>query len=387
MSRPGLVGRRRPGSTANGSVTEPPRVLQFIDTWLRPSEQFVHSLVTRLRHPPVVVSSLAVENADRFPVSPLVSFEPISARLPLRLRPAVVTSALVGTAVRHRVRLVHVHHGYRLHEVDLTARLLRLPVVVSLHGHDVTGYIEQHPTIYRGVLERVSAAIVPSRFLADLAVDAGCRPDSVHVIPSGVDTSLFRPTPLPDGPPVVLFVGRFVEKKGLDVLLEAWREVRRAVPDVRLRLLGFGPLEAMARGAGPRVEVVIAPTHAEVREAMRQATVVASPSRTASDDAVESLLIVNLEAQASGRPVVTTRHAAIPEFVEDGRTALLVPEADAGALTEALVSVLLDRGLAEGLAAAGPAWARRFDVSDCAARVDALYETLLEGRPGRPARE
>lgn len=363
--------------TVDEPVTEPPRALQFIDTWLRPSEQFVHGLVTRLRHPPVVMSSMGLENVDRFPVSPLISLGSVSARLPLRLRPTVVTAALVGTAIRHHVRLVHVHHGYRLHEVEAASRLLRLPVVVSLHGHDVTGYIEEHPTIYEGILDRVSAAIVPSHFLADLAVAAGCRADTVHVIPSGVDTSWFSPTPLPDGPPVVLFVGRFVEKKGLDVLLDAWLEVRRAVPDARLRLLGFGPLEALARSAGPGVEVVIAPTHAEVREAIRQATVVVSPSRTAPDDAVESLLIVNLEAQASARPVVTTLHGAIPEFVEEGRTALLVPEADPGALAEALTTVLRDRGLAEQLAAAGPESARRFDATDCAARVDALYDSLM----------
>jgi colanic acid/amylovoran biosynthesis glycosyltransferase len=336
----------------NGSASES-RVLHFIDTWLRPSEQFVHGLVTRLRHPHVVVSSLGLENVQRFPVSPLVSLQPLCARLPGRLRPPTVTAGLLGTAMRHRVSLIHVHHGYGLHEVGTASRLLRLPLVVSLHGHDVTGYIEEHPTIYRGVLDRVNAAVVPSKFLADVAIAAGCRPEAVHVIPSGVDTSWFSPTPLPDGPPVVLFVGRFVAKKGLDVLLEAWREVSRAVPEACLRLLGFGPLEPLARSAGPGVEVTVAPTHAEVRDAMRRATVLASPSRTAPDDAVESLLIVNLEAQASGRPVVTTRHGAIPEFVAEGQTAIIVPEADASALAEALVSVLRERELAERLVRPG----------------------------------
>ena len=113
------------------------------------------------------------------------------------------------------------------------------------------------------------------------------------------------------------------------------------------------------------------------RAAIRAASVVASPSRTATDDAVESLLIVNLEAQASGRPVVTTRHGGIPEFVDEGRTALVVPEADPAALARALVAVLRDHQLAARLGGAGPAWARQFDVGVCAARVDAVYDALL----------
>jgi glycosyltransferase involved in cell wall biosynthesis len=197
------------------------------------------------------------------------------------------------------------------------------------------------------------------------------------VIPSGVDTEQFTASPLPDGSRDVLFVGRFVEKKGLDVLMAAWPQVQRAVPDARLRILGFGPLEELARSGGEGVEVVVHPNREQVRQAMRRAYAVATPSKTAADDSVESLLIVNLEAQASGRPVVTTRHGGIPEFVADGETALVVPENDADALAGALTTVLQDPVLAERLSEAGPRWVRRFDVRRCAQRLDDLYASLL----------
>ena len=90
--------------------------------------------------------------------------------------------------------------------------------------------------------------------------------------------------------------------------------------------------------------------------------------------------MVNLEAQASGRPVVTTRHGGIPEYVRDGETALVVPEADPGALADALVRVVTDDALAARLGGAGPAWAARFDVAACAARHDDLYDDLLASR-------
>jgi glycosyltransferase involved in cell wall biosynthesis len=256
-------------------------------------------------------------------------------------------------------------------------RRLGLPLVLSLHGHDVTGLLEQYPTIYGDVFPAVDAVIVPSEFLASVAVSAGFPSERIHVIPSGVDTTRFVPTPLPDGLREVLFVGRFVEKKGLDVLLSAWPRVRAQAPASRLRLLGFGPLEGLARSGGEGVEIVTDPDHGAVREAMRRAYVVVSPSRTAPDDSVESLLVVNLEAQASGRPVVTTNHGGIPEFVRDGETALVVPEAEPDALADALVRVLTDEALAARLAANGPEWVRQFDVRRCTKRVDDLYRSVL----------
>jgi glycosyltransferase involved in cell wall biosynthesis len=291
-----------------------------------------------------------------------------------------VTLALGAVARRHRAAVIHVHHGYRAYEVIGTADRFRLPMVVSLHGHDATGHAWARPDVYARVLARADAVVVPSRFLVAHAVAAGAREESVHIIPSGVDTTWFTPSPLPPAAEV-LFVGRFVDKKGLDVLLRAWPEVRRAVPEARLRLLGYGPLESLARSGGPDVDVVLSPDREQVRQAIRRARVVVSPSRTASDDAVESLLIVNLEAQASARPVVTTRHGGIPEFVDDGHTALVVPEAEPGPLADALVRLLTDDELATRLALAGPAWTAQFDVARCTARVDDLYDSLVGGPP------
>src|SRR5207302_10451123 len=116
----------------------------------------------------------------------------------------------------------------------------------------------------------------------------------------------------------------------------------------------------------------------QVRMALAAARCVVTPSRTADDGDSESMLLVNLEAQASGRPVVTTRHGGIPEFVQDGRTARVVPENDPDALADAVIAVLRDDALAESMAAAGPPNAARFDVRDCTARIDALYDVLLD---------
>lgn len=367
--------RRRPH-------VRPPWVLHSLQRWLPLSEQFVHALVSRSRYPAVVVARQALMNTEAFPYRPVRSLEFIPTGMQTRvLERRLVTLGLLAVTAPYHLGLVHHHHGYRAKDPVGLVRRRRLPYVLSLHGEDVTTYMRKWPGDLAGVLEAVDTFIVPSQFLFDRAVETGVPKERIVVIPSGVDTGFFTPAPLPVGPPVALFVGRFVEKKGLDVLLAAWPAVQSQVPDATLRLLGFGPLEHMVRSADGQVQVEPASSArraAQVRDAIGRSRVVVTPSRTAEDGDSESLLLVNLEAQACGRPVVSTRHGGIPEFVADGHTGLLVPEADPDALADALVRVLSDDALAAQLGGHGPKWAGQFDVGACTGRVDALYERLIE---------
>lgn len=346
------------------------RVLHFHHAWLPASEPFVWDLIRHLPGPCWVLSDKRPENLDRFPVERIAALEGRLRWFPERHRQRMLTAGIIAHCLRHRIGLVHAHHGYEVVRVAGACRRLGLPLVVSLHGQDVFGWVEEHPDAYEGVLDQAAAVIVPSQFLVGRAVELGAGPDRVSVIGSGVDTRFFTPSPVPERREA-LFVGRFVDKKGLDVLAAAWPSVVAAVPDATLRVLGFGPLEGVARRAGATVEV--APTRTGVRDAMRSARVVVSPSRTAVGDVADTLLMVNVEAQASGRPVVTTDHGGIPEYVADGETALVVPENDPEALAAALIRVLRDDDLANRLGAAGPACVAPQDARVVAQRVGALY--------------
>lgn len=346
----------------------------------------MHAHVTRSAHHAVVVSRDQIEHRSTFPHRPLWSLAPV-ARLPSpRAVRAARTAALGLLAATGRARAVHVHFGYAAPDVLGLVRRRHLPLVLSLHGDDVTALPRQEPGHYEALLGEVTAVIVPSRWLAGRCAELGFPPERIEVIPAGVDTRLFAPAPLPEGPPTVTFVGRLVEKKGLDVLLAAWPAVRASVPTARLLVLGDGPQRSLLQGTAGRsgiehIEPDPQRRHLQVRDLLRATTVVASPSRTPPSGDAESLLLVNLEAQASGRPVVTTRHGGIPEFVEEGTSALLVDEGDADGLAAALVAVLTDPALAGRLGAAGPAVAARFDVDRCSTRVDAVYDSVLAASP------
>jgi len=153
-----------------------------------------------------------------------------------------------------------------------------------------------------------------------------------------------------------------------------------AVPDAQLRVLGDGPLAPLLAAAGPSVMHVRpdATRRAEqVRDLLRSAMAVVSPSRTAPDGDAESLLLVNVEAMATQRLVISTRHGGIPEYVRDGENGLLVEEGDPSGLAAAVVRGLQNKQLAARLAAAGVETARGLDVRTRAAAVDDLYDELL----------
>jgi glycosyltransferase involved in cell wall biosynthesis len=353
-------------------------VAHYVERWLDLSAGFVAAHVASSRHRGVVVARDGWLNLDAFDYHPRRSLTTIRGKVPDRFKATALRLHLGAVLTTAGTDLVHVHFGYAANDVVTATR--RRPYVLSLHGHDVTGLLDDDPDRYRAVAPHVDAVIVPSTFLARRAEDAGFANERIHVVPSGVDTEFFPPSPLPDGPPVVAFVGRFVEKKGIRTLLAGWPAIAAAVPEARLEMVGAGPLRDLVPDDDSRItchDPEPSRRHEQVRDLIRSATVVVTPSQTGPDGDSESLLLVNLEAAASGRPVVSSHHGGIPEYVRDRTTGLLVPEADPAAFAAAVTAVLKDRALAESLGAAAATHAKQWDARTCTSRVDDLYDELL----------
>jgi glycosyltransferase involved in cell wall biosynthesis len=214
--------------------------------------------------------------------------------------------------------------------------------------------------------------------------DAAIRGRTV-VVPNAVDAVRFSPAT--DGAkaaarrelglgagPVAVCVGRLVEQKGQDLLLDAWRAVRSRVSDAELVLVGDGPLGAELRGRDvPGVGFV---GHlADVRPAYAAADVVVASSRW------EGLSLVVLEAMASGRAVVATDVDGMREAVGTGPGAagVIVPAGDVTALAGALGDRLADLALASAEGRQARARAERFDLATWGAALAALTEDVAAG--------
>jgi glycosyltransferase involved in cell wall biosynthesis len=153
----------------------------------------------------------------------------------------------------------------------------------------------------------------------------------------------------PEAPPTVLFIGREFERKGGDLLLQAFARVRARIPDARLLVVGPQALTipdpgvtnlGLLRKDDPR-------DWAQLIAAYRSADVFCFPTR------FEPFGIVILEAMLFGLPCIATRTGAIPEMIQEGETGYLVPSDDVDALVARLLVLLDDRELSRRLGEVG----------------------------------
>jgi len=152
----------------------------------------------------------------------------------------------------------------------------------------------------------------------------------------------------------ILFVGRLVERKGVDDLIRAFHLLLRELPDVELEVVGDGPeaarLKRLARvlGVEGRVRFLGELSGQSLYERYSECDVFCMPSKTLEGD-VEGFGIVFLEAGLFGKPSVGTWSGGIPEAVVHNQTGLLVREGDVAGLKDALKVLLVDRELARRL--------------------------------------
>jgi len=222
-------------------------------------------------------------------------------------------------------------------------------------------------------------------FIQDFGIPPG-RLATVHCGPNVEVEELPPPeTHSPEDPPSVLFVGRDFHRKGGDLLLAAFAQVRGSVPGARLTVVGPGPVAA-GTTLPDWVEVTgfldrnTAVGRGRMDAAYRKATIFCLPTR------FEPFGTSFLEAMLYGLPCVGPDAWAVPEIIVPDQTGLLVPPEDPEALAQALVALLLDRPRASRMGVAGRARVRaEFSWEAIGQRMTDGMQRLIQGEP-HPAR-
>ncbi|MGO2658867.1 glycosyltransferase [Mycetocola reblochoni] len=302
---------------------------------------------------------------------------------------AVQACLLAAEVITGRITHLHAHFA------TAAGRVARLAAAMTGIGYSVTAHAKDiyHRDVDRGVLRTliadahhvVTVSDVNLRHLRALAPEHAAR---IHRVYNGVDSERFpfREEPAGTGDALhVVAVGRLVEKKGFEVLIEAARIAGEAGLDLRVDIVGEGErresLQAQIRRSGleGRVRLLGARTQDGVRELLTRADVFAAPSVEGADGNIDGLPTVLLEAMALGVPAVSTTVAGIPEAIDDGVHGLLVAEADPHALGDALRRLADDPHLGRRLAvSARDRVVTRFATSRQAERLAAL---VTDGAP------
>lgn len=380
-------------------------VLIYRDDLLPPSETFIRAQAMALRrYGPVftglrdVETSLVAENARI--VTERTSLVPRSLRSRayhiFGAHPRLQKQSFLEEIRSVKPALVHAHFAPdAVHAIPLAAEL-DLPLLVTLHGYDVTGRDNSRTLLHQILRQRgrkqlhrrATLFLCVSEFIRDKAIAAGFPAEKLMVHRIGVDVSTFQPDHKAGSSNNVLFVGRLTEKKGCEYLIQAMLQVKKQVHSAQLIVAGDGPLrsslEQFARKIGVAVNFTGHLGHDAVRKYMESARVCAVPSVTAPDGDSEGLPMVLLEAQAMGIPVVATRHAGIPEGILDGEHGLLCDEFDVAGLAHHIAHLLTNQQLWHDHHQRGPAFVcEHFNLLHQTSLLEDIYDSVLYSHPKR----
>ena len=307
--------------------------------------------------------------------------DPTRGRLRRFGQACVLAAELPGEVDR-----LYVHFLHTPASVARYAALMRgLPWSCSAHAKDV--WTTPDWEIRRKLAEMdwlATCTAVGRDHLASLADDPG----KVRLVYHGLDLSRFPATPPPAGardgrdpdrPVRLISVGRAVEKKGYDVLLQALAELPAGL-NWHLTHIGGGELRDQLRaqadrlGLSARIDWRGAQAQADVLAAYRASDLFVLASRIAADGDRDGLPNVLMEAQSQGLACLATDVSAIPELIRDGETGRLVPPGDPDALAAALAELIRDPARRQALGQAGAARVRA--AFDAEAQIDALAGLL-----------
>ncbi|MDB9315916.1 glycosyltransferase [Spirulina sp. CS-785/01] len=288
--------------------------------------------------------------------------------------------------------LIHAHFGVCGGLALPVQKQLRVPLITTFYGLDATmtdEYAKKHSLSTNVYLQRrehlkqnANLFIAVSEFIKDKLLAQGFPEDKVIAHYYGVDTQQFQADPTIPREPIVLFVGRFTEKKGCEYLIKAMAQVQEQENEAELVLVGDGKLkaelESLAAQCLRRYQFLGFQPSSVVKHWMNRAKILAVPSVTAANGDSEGLPTVIVEAQAMGLPVVGSIHAGIPQAVSHEETGFLAEERDWQSLAQYIVTLLKNDEIWGNFSQNGKQRMREhFDLQKQTQKLEQIYDSVL----------
>jgi len=380
-----------------------PRMALAVDRFLGYTNAWIYRQITGESSRASLVLCGGRDCEEEFPFEPVVSCPDRTPRLFRKVRgklwrvfrhlpprfSTVQRRAYRDALQKHDIQLVHAHFGTTGSHYAPICRDLDVPLIVTVHGHDITSSYQRWPAyanVLQGMFRECPFFIVISEEMKQRLTQLGCPDDHIRVSYLGVPTEEF---PFVDrserrGPVRLLHAGRLAAKKGVPDLVRAFAQ---AFPEPETAVLEIGGdgeekelIEAAIAEASPAnpVNMLGRLSIEELAEARSQADVFVLNCRVDQHGTKEGLPISTLEAACTGLPAVSTYHAGIPESIRHEETGLLVKEFDQEGLVDALRQMLnRDRRLAMGRAARA-FMEETFAIETCNEVLGGLYREAVE---------
>jgi glycosyltransferase involved in cell wall biosynthesis len=288
---------------------------------------------------------------------------------------------------RARIDAVLAEYGTTAHALLEPCAEAGIPLVAHFHGFDAHKESAREATGgYKALFQQAAALVVVSRAMEQRLLALGAPRDKLVYNCYGIDVERFTAGRPAAAPPHFVAIGRFVDKKAPHLTLSAFERLLERVPDARLTIAGQGPLwescqqRVRSGRLQGKVDLCGIKPPEEVAALLRGARAFVQHSVTALSGDMEGTPLAVLEAMATGIPVVSTRHAGIPDVVQHERHGLLCEEFDADGMAAHMERLALDAALAGRLGAEGRATAEReHRVEDSIERLQAVLDRAAAG--------
>jgi glycosyltransferase involved in cell wall biosynthesis len=260
------------------------------------------------------------------------------------------------------------------------ARLRGRPAIVNYRGGGAEAFLSRQSLLVRPTLRRASHVIVPSAFLGFVFRSHGI---ATEIVPNIVDLTRFRPAERRE-PGWNIVVARNLEDiYDIPTVLRAFARIRELHRQARLTVVGSGPARASLERIVDELGLRPAVTFSGRLDNECMADVYRGADLALNASRVDNMPISLLEAMATGVPIVSTNAGGIPDMVDNGRTALLVPIGDPEAMAAAALRVLDDAELSRSLRDAGIDAARKYSWERVRPLLYAVYADARGATSGR----
>jgi len=380
--------------------TELPVAVQFNPAFFVRSETFIYHYLNHMKQFLPVCLAWKLENLEHF------SFpdENLYALQLKRFSPRWVYYGLLKRLIKRNLyfesilkkrnsRLIHAHFGHNGVQALKLKQNLDIPLVTTFYGADLSqrDVIVPLKEEYRKLFIQGDLFLVEGPHMKTVLQTLGCPGNKIAIQRIAVPFSKinFRPRqPKGDQTVKLIFCGRFTEKKGLFIALEAIKQLRLHYDRFTFCLIGDGHLKSRIKGyiqehgMQDYVEMPGFLTYSEYLQRLESADIFVHPSITAEDgDSEGGAPTTILEAQAMGLPVISTFHADIPNVVLPNQSALLSPERDAAALTENIRHLLENQDLWETMGKTGRDFVEQYhDIKKETPQLEEKYRNIIDKR-------
>ena len=386
-------------SRATTPTSELPVAAHCCTPYLFATGSWIYSQLQHLRQHRAIVLTDRTENLDVFPFEEVYAYNEIhpvrqAYHCLRRRRLSGGRDHFFESVMRRRgARLIHCHVGYVGWEMLEVKRRLGVPMVTSFYGADASRLPREAVwrARYDELFEHGELFLAEGEAMRATLAELGCPKERIVVQHLGVAVDAFPfVARRPDGVVRVLMAATFREKKGIPDALRAIERLRSHHDRLRVTLIGDSMgapgdeeekrtildlvrrLEGVVRWTGFQPYPVF-------QRALLEHDLFLSPSRTARDGDNEGGAPVSLiEAQATGMPIVSTRHCDIPEVVVDGSSGHLTEERDVDGIAASLERMITAPARVwEAMGRAARAHIEKeYNVRTQIARLEALYERL-----------